>query len=385
MAFKRAKLADHVPFDVESWYPLLKEHTFFTEFSALSVPEAEAIVCYYQHRYNSRQCLTLNRVAVLRELENRMDTIIKTRSQFANGVFIRLSSRSPKDGQPLNIGSLRSAYARELQALLGMGWEDDANTKMIAACKAQSLYWKVTNGREALSLILTSERVLVDLTLALQCHHGPTWRPYSLTEIESKLHSKQAVVKETDSVASKWTTAISFRQWRTDVDGSLEFRCFVNRGQLRAISQYNHYCVFKELEKSRDQLQVSIESYCKRMHALLSPRFESYVIDVAVTKLTTKDIGLVVVELNPFETSTGAALFDWSADRRLLENATAVQLRLRSTPLPRLQEYLEAALPMVTGKDNTSEDESYDQLLDRVTKSSAAHAVEGPSWTCVVL
>jgi len=44
---------------------------------------------------------------------------------------------------------------------------------------------------------------------------------------------------------------------------------------------------------------------------------------------------------------------------------------------------LEAALPMVTGKDNTSEDESYDQLLDRVTKSSAA--VEGPSWTCVVL
>lgn len=131
-----------------------------------------------------------------------MENLLKERIS-SNGTFIRLSSRSPKDGKPLypqkttqiyheKFNELKIQHANEYLTI-----EGKANMQMIALCSAQSHSLKVTSEVEALNLLLSSERVYYDLIEVLDCEKMKENQIENKTNI--KLHD--------------WNNHIILRQW----------------------------------------------------------------------------------------------------------------------------------------------------------------------------
>ena len=158
--------SENLAFDIDVWYPSLAAFTFATRFLPLSRTEAEAILHYQNARFNQRRNAGFCRedVLVLHALEARLDAAIRSPSSpfAARGAFMRLCGRSPKDGEPLDRRQVRATYAEELRQLRESGAPDDANTRLRAVSRVNCTL-RVRSGAEAMSLLLTSERVFTDL------------------------------------------------------------------------------------------------------------------------------------------------------------------------------------------------------------------------------
>ena len=85
----------------------------------------------------------------------------------------------------------------------------EGNKKLIAVSRTPLLC--ISSGSEALSLLLSSERVYNDMI---------DWLKYGEPE------------------------QIVLRQWEPELQLEYEFRAFIYKGKLTAISQYDHYCVY---------------------------------------------------------------------------------------------------------------------------------------------
>ncbi len=85
---------------------------------------------------------------------------------------------------------------------------------------------------------------------------------------------------------------------------------------MTAISQYNHYITVPELQDKEylTQIKEKIFKFWNENIRDLLIEFENYVIDFA---FIDKSI-LYLIELNPFDTKTGASLFDWNYDKEIL-------------------------------------------------------------------
>ena len=149
-----------------------------------------------------------------------------------------------------------------------------------------------------------------------------------------------------------WSTNIIIRQWHSSLDSSMEFRCFVHESSLTAISQYNHYCKFYELqnELTVQKIKISIIEYWQqRIKPLLDPfkeKYSSYIIDLGLIENgSSNELECVVIELNPFAPSTGASLFDWKTDiNQLTGKLNEIEIRVRSDYLSNINEYMDFIL-----------------------------------------
>jgi gamma-glutamylcyclotransferase (GGCT)/AIG2-like uncharacterized protein YtfP len=271
--------SENLPFDIDVWYPLIEQFTFPTSFIPLTIKEALSIVHYQDTRFNHRERLTTENINTLKLLEKRIDRELQ-KPIFKNGAFLRLCGRSPKDADPLDRPQVMRKYRQDLQQLLDQGAPNTANTKLRAI--ARNTYLQVHNGAEAMSLLLSSERVFTDL-------HD--WIRYGEPE------------------------QVVLRQWQPNMSLEYEFRCYVNHDQINAISQYDHYCVYPSLPEIKDMIQEKIMTLWAQVHPYVGE--SSYVIDFAY--LVEED-RLIVIELSPFRTCTGAAMFSWAEDREMLEN-----------------------------------------------------------------
>ncbi|CAF4336407.1 unnamed protein product, partial [Rotaria sordida] len=102
---KLLKRCEHIHFDVEAWYKILQDQTFYTEFIPISPSIAQAFVNYYQTRYNSKNLLNSSDIQLIQSVQRQLNQQIfnsKSNQFQINGTFIRLSSRSPKDGTSLD-------------------------------------------------------------------------------------------------------------------------------------------------------------------------------------------------------------------------------------------------------------------------------------------
>lgn len=151
--------SENLPFDIDVWYPTLEPFTFPTEFLPLTRTEAVAILHYQDARFSERKRLTGADVGILRALERRIENVLQ--AKFADGAFLRLCGRSPKEGIPLNRQGVLNRYNAELQQLLAQGEKLSANTKLRAIGRTSWL--RVDTGADAMSLLLSSERVFADL------------------------------------------------------------------------------------------------------------------------------------------------------------------------------------------------------------------------------
>jgi len=87
----------------------------------------------------------------------------------------------------------------------------------------------VRNAKEAIDLLLHSRRTWQDYTLALK--HPTRW-------------NQHLIVRKFDELF---------------VD--LEFRCFVSKNQMTAISQYHHLCFFNFSKERQEELSKQIQEF----------------------------------------------------------------------------------------------------------------------------
>ncbi|CAF0942250.1 unnamed protein product [Adineta ricciae] len=355
--YKLERQRQHIPFNVESWYPILKVQTFHTEFLSISPSIAQAFVNYYQARYNSKTVLfTHEHLNLIESIENQLKNKLFHRP--INEYFIRLSSRSPKDGDCLNQQLLKDIYDQELHRLKENypneydTIESQSNMQMIAFCSAQFECLKVTNEREALNLILSSERVFIDLSDALQC-------------------------EKLDDEKIPWNNHLILRQWHSQLNHSMELRCVVYQSKLTAISQYNHYCKFYHLQDQLivQKIKLTIEKYFQDKIRMLFERcnenYSNYIIDVGLmVNGSTNEFDCIVIELNPFDTSTGASLFNWTNDEELLTGKqNDVEIRVRGDYYPNIQdliEFIHQENSLKTKNDRTDDHQPYFLFLDKM-------------------
>ena len=304
--YQVSQQAKHIDFDVEAWYKILEKETFHTEFISLDTSTAQAFIDYYQTYYNSKCLLKKNGIKLIQSIQKQLKERISKST--ATNFFVRLSSRSPKDGRSLNADRFDQFYDAELNRLSTQYPDESnhANLKMIAISYAQFHTLKTTNEIEALCLILSSERVFVDLLEALACY---------------KVNN------------SSWNNNIILREWNDRLDPSMEFHCFVYQSKLTAISQYNHYCKFNHLQDADiiQQIKTTIVQYWQtKIQPLLDPfpeKYANYVIDIGLLGIDNFDC--IVIEMNPFQTSTGASLFDWRIDNDLLKGKSGNEIEIR--------------------------------------------------------
>ena len=106
-----------------------------------------------------------------------------------------------------------------------------------------------------------------------------------------------------------------------------EFRVFVHRGRVTAISQQNLYqrnelLMSMSLEERQAQVEKWALQIIEYVHKTVVPSIThilSYSIDLAITETETDD-EIYFIELNPFgkEYSSGSALFHWIKDEQIL-------------------------------------------------------------------
>ncbi|CAF2653720.1 unnamed protein product [Rotaria sp. Silwood2] len=367
------KRCENVYFDVEAWYKVIQSETFYTEFIPISPSIAQAFVNFYQTRYTSTKLLNSNDIHLIASIQNQLKEQIfssKTNNFQSNGTFIRLSSRSPKDGKPLDSRKISQFYDQKLSELQ-IQYPDDyksiegkANMQMIAYCYAQFHSLKVTDETQALNLILSSERVYYDLIEVLDCQQLKDNKVANINNI--KLHD--------------WNNNIIIREWNDLLDPSMEFRCFIYQSNLTAISQYNYYCKYYHLQNDVIVQQIKrtiIKYWQEKIQPLLDPlaeKYSNYVIDIGlIENKLTNEYDCIVIEMNPFETSTGASLFNWIIDSNQLRGGrNETEIRVQSDYYPYIKDYIEFILEInqCDGKENSSSDhhgkEPYFIFLDQM-------------------
>ncbi|PRP85353.1 hypothetical protein PROFUN_07061 [Planoprotostelium fungivorum] len=284
--------SENLPFDTDVWYPSLSSVTFKTIFVPLTRPEARAIIAYQNLRYRGKQNqFYTDDVSVLESLEDRLDVAVK--DAFPEGAFIRLCGRSPKDGEPFDRQKPWQSYQHALRDLIQHGEPLTANTKLRAIAQVNDVL-KVDSGREVMSLLLTSERVFADL------HDWCRWG-----------EPEQIVL----------------RQFDPRIKLEYEFRAFIFRGKMTAISQYDHYCVYPQLKEEKDKIERAIRGIWTIAHPLVG--YSNYIMDFCYFS-----------EISPFRICTGAACFSWKDDRNVLENGP-FQFRLNERNHPHLDQLVE--------------------------------------------
>jgi hypothetical protein len=145
-----------------------------------------------------------------------------------------------------------------------------------------------------------------------------------------------------------WNNNIIIREWNSLLDPSMEFRCFVYQSNLTAISQYNHYCKFYQLQNDLTIQQIKftiIEYWQQKIKPLLDPfneKYFNYIIDLGlIENQLSNELECMVIELNPFAPSTGASLFNWKTDiNQLTGQQNEIEIRVRSNYFPNIEEYI---------------------------------------------
>jgi hypothetical protein len=128
---------------------------------------------------------------------------------------------------------------------------EENQLKYLNICNALIKSLKVKNGNEAMDLICNSQRVADDLTRELK---------YS----------------------EDFSLNIVIREWNDSLSYEMEFRGFVCKNKLTAISQYDSYLYSKKLNDEKDEIEEK--------------HLDSYIVDFGI--LTNGKI--VIIELNPF-------------------------------------------------------------------------------------
>ena len=220
-------------------------------------------------------------------------TLIRERANKDCKVFVRLSSRSPKDAI-YHLESFPTLIQEKLSGFENGG--EDLYSKLHAFYMASTEIMAVSNGREATDLMRRSKRIQGDMEEAIK-----NCEPMNLI-IREFVHFP---VKN-------------------------ELRGFVHKGVFTALTQYNNLAYFPEHIEDKAEMAEKVKSFVKVFIKAMESVLDSFVMDIVID-----DAGKVwVVEVNPFGEMAGSCLFEWSRDRAILMGKEPFQFRIVDQPPP---------------------------------------------------
>lgn len=282
---------------MDRWYKSLKDDTFATEFIRITKEDGLAILSHRKalckNNLSSYSHITSVQTFEVPDqligLQTRIDDIIASLSPEA-GVFVKLTTRSPKDSA-VAIAKARNAF---LTRLLSLGERPSANDRLVLLAEVMTHSLRVRTGEEAIHLLMSSARVEEDLEYALNPDYNDFEKCMCL-------------------VVRKW---VDIHQWA-------EFRGFVWEGRLTSVGQYNHPLYFPQLVERRERIKTDLE----RFFATVKDRIplERYTVDFAWT-----EDRVYIIEVNTFdgEFNASTGLWNWEEDREQMMKGP-LELRIR--------------------------------------------------------
>uniref|UniRef100_A0A7S4DHE3 Cell division cycle protein 123 n=2 Tax=Lotharella globosa TaxID=91324 RepID=A0A7S4DHE3_9EUKA len=252
--------------------------------------------------------------------DNNNTNYSNNRDSDSGGVFIKLSTRSPKDAS-LNLTKTHEHIKSNIRAsslVLGGGGEEGKASKEIVkedlrfVNEAASSSLCVTTGAEALRLLLESDRAHSDIT------------------------ANQLYLEGDEN----FNLQIAVREWCSDVDSDWEFRLFVVDGKSTALTIYNDFYYDARIVANKEAIQAQILSLWEKVRHSIDKKTKNYCIDFAVTPSLEKTF---IIEVNNFLAPiAGSGLFKYNKmeDRKLLEEGP-FSFRVRTAPLVALEEEIE--------------------------------------------
>ena len=274
----------------EAYYDQIEEFTFKSVIVPMTLEETEALMTAYTKFMDGS-----DKEVNLSTVDTKIDEGIAKIREKANKnckVFVRLSSRSPKDA----IYHLETFPDLIREKLSGFEDQEDLYSKLHAFYIASTEIMAVSSGREATDLMRRSNRIQGDMEEALK-----NSEPMNLI-IREFVHFP---VKN-------------------------ELRGFVHKGVFTALTQYNNLAYFPEHKEGKAEVEEKVKVFVKTFTKAMESVLDSFVMDIVID-----DSGKVwVVEVNPFGEMAGSCLFEWSRDRAILMGREPFQFRIVDQPPP---------------------------------------------------
>ena len=261
--------------DMDVWYPFLKSITFKTYFIPLKYREAEAVLNFnFFKNKGKKEKFTKEDITILKSLEKKVDHYFETHEDLKNGAMFRLSGRSGKDMDYYDNKKIFALYEENLDKVAKEYGTDktDINTKYVAITTLMNRF-KVNSGKDVLNVLLTSERLFLDLKDWL--NHG----------------GREQMI---------------LRVWDDSLCSNREFRAFIQNNELKAICQDERFACFKNMVENKDLYEKLINEYFKKALQPLM-KIPNYIADFCILK--NNEVKLI--EFSPFLRCTSACLFRW--------------------------------------------------------------------------
>ena len=272
--------------DMDVWYPFLKSITFKTYFIPLKYREAEAVLNFnYFKNKGKKDMFKKEDIEILKNLQRKVDHYFETYDDLKNGAMFRLSGRSGKDMDYYDNEKIYALYQENLEKVAKEYGTDktDINTKYVAITTLMNRF-KVNNGKDVLNVLLTSERLFLDLKDWL--NHG----------------GREQMI---------------LRVWDDSLCSNREFRAFIQNNELKAICQDERFACFKNMVENKDLYEKLINEYFKKALQPLM-KIPNYIADFCILK----DNEVKLIEFSPFLRCTSACLFRWDLNYDEMLNGT---------------------------------------------------------------
>lgn len=169
----------------------------------------------------------------------------------------------------------------------------ERNRRLIALDEATIRLLSVHDGFHAIQLLLASERIQDDL----------------VSSSSLKLIIRQFIMNRQNLKS--------------------EFRAFIYKHQLTAISQYNEYIFDRNLFERKDLILTSIKIFFQNEHILEKIPYENYVLDLILIENDHSNYQVFICEINPLAEFAGTGLFSWLNDRNILLGRESFQFRIK--------------------------------------------------------
>lgn len=251
--FSKRKIRYMALFDVEHWATDLKDFTFPTVVAEVEWGEALAV----QHSYQEGICMHRNKFTdddeqALASLRCKIDSLLsqlRGSNDRSTGFFVRLGPRSPKDAPmmvskpPQDMPSCRASLC---------GFSEDKLRKSLEVA-AQALELEGEKGIE------------MDACEILRCFNGVCYGLLRVTSAEEALRllvSSSRVMQDVshtlDQGVAGWNLSVVAREWDDEVKLEREFRAFVVAGEVTAVSQYDDQLTYRFVVENSEKIVAAI-------------------------------------------------------------------------------------------------------------------------------
>jgi hypothetical protein len=300
----------------ERYWPIIEPHTFASVMLPLSRENLSALRQGYEqrcvtHEPQSQHSQPPALTEVAHKIEEGMARLGKRPG--IDSVFVRLSSRSPKDALLLTPtvdfekacrNALKRVRAREAELYEEhpeLPSSSPFNQILQAQYIASTALLGTSSGQQALDYLLHSLRIQEDLALA-----------------EERMASESVPCEDCQfNLVVRELGAFHVRN---------EVRGFVYRSQFTALTQYNEMVFFPQTLLDEASMVANVTRFMDHLIPQLEGTLESFVVDLVLLE----NDQVRVIEVNPFAEYAGSGLFAWEkrADLEVLLGRRPFEYRM---------------------------------------------------------